>query len=250
MARRASTESGFTLLEVAAALVVTSVAVIPILVTVGEARTDTVDARITRQMQYLLEFKLNEITKGVADPENTTWLRDGGEEGNFADFFAEDPTFDTMDEFRREELAPFFYRVLVTEKILPGLGSTLSDEDIQARGYTQDPDGGWSRAFQGLEYQEAMSESGGEEEPEEPAGHRRFEITVTAIYDAATEDARRRLSVRTLIPIPGEPEMPGADAGSGGEGAGGGSANPLTGGRQGSGGGGSGGASEGGSSKR
>jgi len=220
MVERTSKQRGMTLLEVNVAIMIMAISVIPLLVSLGDARRKVTDGQVKRTMKQLLEYKLAFILLDKpAEGEEPLYV--DGWEGNFGEEFDNDPEkaywFD-------EKYYYYSYRV-DSEEVDLGMSGGITGEE-----FGEDP-----LEEPSTESADAAGSPFGTGEEEEDLGQLRYRVTLFVSYQPGNALFDRHMSAVTYVRHPEFPEtMQGPDLGAGGGGIGGGEASAGGGGAAGS----------------
>ena len=196
-------DAGMTMIEVVVATLILGVAIVPLLLSLGDARRRVSESRNRRVMKQLLDFKLAQCLLDQPTEDKEPIYVDGYE-GNFGDEFENDST---KAYFFDERLFQFAYR-LDSEEVDLGSGAGLDDDlynEDEPLPSESDPESPFG----------AM---GDEEDP----GQLRYRVTLTVFYHAGNARWDKYMSIVTYVKHPYEDEtMSGPDAsGAGGLGGG------------------------------
>jgi prepilin-type N-terminal cleavage/methylation domain-containing protein len=191
--RGRSGDEGFTLLEVLIALAIMGIALVGFQAITGGAYERALVTRVNRQMRALVEYQMGQITVGKLHPDEDDPYPDG-QTGTFEDVggYAEEYQAFTW-EVRREEI--------------PIVGA--NEEDLEKAGFKKEPgnSGGYVRA------QTDDILAGTDEHLEKPAGQFKSRMTLIVRWHAMSADEDREFKIETYLPVYGEEDTAGPDAG-------------------------------------
>lgn len=191
---RSNKEAGITLVEVLVAMAIVSIAIAPLLLSIGDARRRVRDGQIKRTMKQLMEYKMAHILLD-RPPEGEEPIYVDGTEGNFGEDFEGD--IDKAYWFD-DRYYDYWYRIDSEEVDLGGGGGVTGFEDEIAE----------------EEEIAANEEAGlpGEEIMEEDLGQLRYRVTLTVSFDVGNANFTQRMMVVTYVRHPQQPEnMTGPD---------------------------------------
>ena len=182
-------DSGFTLVEVIAALVIVSTVMVYALAAIGNATDKVLDTVNRRKMSYLMQIVMADVEIGRLSPDEETERFEEGYVGTFEGF----GSIDDPDEYANYE---YVVEVLRDEVVVGG-----NEDEFKEAGFTEGADGTLigEPVSNDVGYGELFGEGGVPEDGQ-------LKRVVVIMIRRMDDDDSKAMRVMTYLPYPGEEE--------------------------------------------